>query len=57
MTKNRLSIKRQMSDTRLTSDSNLYHELPYRGKLRRGKVTKFQLSDQYFSPTNYFPRR
>ena len=57
MTKNRLSIKRQMSDTRLTSDSNLYHELPYRGKLRQGKVTKLQLSEQYFSPTNYFPRR
>ena len=45
MTKNWLFIKRQTSDTRLTSDSNLYHELPYRGKLRRGKVTKFQLSD------------
>ena len=57
MTKNRLFIKRQTSDTRLTSDSNLYYELPYLGKLRRGKVTKFQLSDQYFSPTNYFPRR
>ena len=42
MTKNRLFIKRQTSDTRLTSDSNLYYELPYLGKLRRGKVTKFQ---------------
>ena len=25
--------------------------IPYRGKLRRGKVTKFWPSDEYFSPT------
>ena len=28
--------------------------IPYRGKLRRGKVKKFSLSGKYFSPTIIF---
>ena len=32
-------------------------KMPYRGKLRRGKVMKFWPSDEYFSPTNNFPRQ
>ena len=48
------SIKYSFSDTK--------QKLPYRGKLRRGKVTKFFSSDKNyprrkFSPTKVFPRR
>ena len=41
-------------DTHINTRSVRYY-LPYRGKIRRGKVTKFSLSDEMFPRQLFFP--
>ena len=58
----RLTTKLEGKVIDMREDKTLLRRLPYRGKLRRGKVTKFSSSDENFprrkfSPTKLLPRR
>ena len=46
-------VKQALTDSGIAHD--IVRDIPYRGKLRRGKVTKFSLDDEYFSPTKILP--